>query len=76
MTVEAVYEGGVFKPVVPVTLVEGTHVRVTISTDKEPADPKTVARLLAEIAALPLQGSETFSGEDHDAILYGQDRGA
>jgi predicted DNA-binding antitoxin AbrB/MazE fold protein len=70
MTLEAIYENGVFRPVDPVALEEGTRVQIFIDKPAGPADPKTVARLLAEVAALPLKGTATFSGEDHDSILY------
>ncbi|MEP7039162.1 MAG: hypothetical protein ABI891_12575, partial [Acidobacteriota bacterium] len=36
---------------------------------------KTPAELLAEIAALPMEGNgEKFSNRDHDRILYGKER--
>lgn len=36
---------------------------------------KTPAEILAEIAALPIEGkTDKFSGRDHDKILYGEDR--
>ena len=70
MTVDAIYENGVFRPVDPIALEEGTRVQVVVDKPVGPADPRTVARLLAEVAALPLTGTATFSGEDHDSILY------
>ena len=36
---------------------------------------RTAAEILAEIAALPLEGkTDEFSGRDHDRVLYGEDR--
>jgi len=75
MTIEAIYEDGVFKPTRPVSLVEGTHVRVMLEQELQAPDPQRAARLLAEIAALPMQGPGGFSGRDHDKILYGEGHG-
>jgi hypothetical protein len=39
----------------------------------ESPDPDgSPAEILAEIAALPMENSEGFSGRDHDQILYGE----
>ena len=36
-------------------------------------DPRRAAEIMAVIAAMPLEsGGESFSGEDHDRILYGE----
>ncbi len=44
-----------------------------ISNISQSSKKKTPAELLAEIAALPLEGyGEKFSNRDHDRILYGQ----
>ena len=45
-TIEAVYEKGVFRPLEPVTLPEGEHVRVTV-----PEMPPEVQRRLAALDA-------------------------
>jgi predicted DNA-binding antitoxin AbrB/MazE fold protein len=69
-SIEAVYEGGVLRPVQPLELPEGTHVEVLVIARARPGS-KTPAELIAEIAALPLEGkTDPFSGEDHDAVLY------
>ena len=73
-TIQAIYEGGVFKPREPVTLQEGAAVELTVRTDAPfvPADPATILRMVEEIAALPVQSPDDgFSGADHDRILYG-----
>jgi predicted DNA-binding antitoxin AbrB/MazE fold protein len=73
-TIQAVYEGGVFKPREPVALQEGAAVELTVHADPAfvPADPAKVLHFLEEIAALPLEGpNDGFSGADHDKILYG-----
>ena len=73
-TIQAIYEGGVFKPCEPVALAEGTKVELTIHRPFVPADPASLLRALEEIAALPLESPDDgFSGADHDKILYGGD---
>ncbi len=72
-TVTAIYEGGVLRLKEPIALREGTQVQVVIIGDvPDPAD-KSPAELLAEIAALPMEGKPgRFSSRDHDEILYGE----
>ena len=72
-TIEAIYENGVLRPVDPVDLDEGARVRLLIVRERRPG-AKTPAEILAEIAALPREGSsevETAS-RDHDKYLYGE----
>ena len=70
--VEAIYEQGVFRLKQPIPLADGTLVEITIVIGEEGELDQTPARILASIAALPLQdGGEVFSGRDHDRILYG-----
>jgi len=76
MTIDAIYEGGIFRPTRPVSLEEGTHVRVLLDEETQPPDPRRAAELLAEIAALPMEGPGGFSGSDHDKALYGEGYGA
>ncbi len=71
-TIEAVYEGGVLRPIEPVDLHEGARVQLLVVREQRPSQ-KTPAEILAEIAALPREGSaevETAS-RDHDTYLYG-----
>jgi predicted DNA-binding antitoxin AbrB/MazE fold protein len=70
--IQAVYEGGVFRPTRAVALPEGTQVEVIVPQAGSQHDPRTAARLLAEIAARAPQTheSETASA-DHDKFLYG-----
>ncbi len=66
--IQAVYERGVLRPLEPVTLAEGERLDVILLTRDAPQSP---ARMLADIAALPLEGaSDSFSSQDHDAVLY------
>ena len=72
MTVEAIYEQGVLRLKEPVSLEDGAQVEVIVII-RDPAPGKAkAAKILADIAALPLEGDgEEFSGRDHDRILYG-----
>ncbi|MBN1394947.1 MAG: antitoxin family protein [Pirellulales bacterium] len=72
-TIEAVYEGGVFRPTRQVSLTEGTHVEVIVPTDLPARDPKAVASRLARIADKAVRGGQTDSASrDHDKFLYGE----
>ncbi|HZK82870.1 MAG TPA: antitoxin family protein [Humisphaera sp.] len=72
--VDATYERGTFRPAIPVTLEEGTHVVLTIETEAPLRPPQRLVASLAEIAAMPAQSPEDgFSGADHDKILYGSE---
>jgi predicted DNA-binding antitoxin AbrB/MazE fold protein len=83
-TIPAIFDAGVFRPLEPVELAEGTHVVVQVSAAapealKEELSPEYLARqqaaiaeFLAEIESLPDEGPDDgFSGRDHDKILYG-----
>jgi predicted DNA-binding antitoxin AbrB/MazE fold protein len=79
-TIPAIFDAGVFRPLEPVELAEGTHVEVQVPVGP-PAElsPEELARqaaaieeMLAEIESLPVEGPDDgFSGRDHDKILYG-----
>jgi predicted DNA-binding antitoxin AbrB/MazE fold protein len=73
MTVKALYEGGVFRPVERVAIAEGTEVEITVHVDAEPRPANALTHeALMEIASLPPEGPQDgFSGADHDKILYG-----
>ncbi|MEX2308648.1 MAG: antitoxin family protein [Pirellulales bacterium] len=84
-TIPAIFDSGVFRPLQPVNLAEGTHVQVQVPTLPaiEPApelSPEELDRQraamtewLAEIESLPPEGPDDgFSGRDHDKILYGK----
>jgi predicted DNA-binding antitoxin AbrB/MazE fold protein len=69
-TIEAVYEGGVFRPLRQVALTEGTHVEVLIPT-APPRDPKAVAARLSQIAAQAAgSGQPEAASREHDRYLY------
>ena len=67
----ALYEQGMLRLMQPVDLPEGTSVKVIITVNDSTQEPENSADILAQIAALPLEGDpENFSGRDHDRILY------
>ena len=71
--IEAVYENGVLRPVHPINVPEGEHLQLIVITRNEAQHNGNAAALLAEIAALPIEGdSDAFSGRDHDTLLYPQ----
>lgn len=70
-TLQAIYEQGMLRLMQPVDLPEGTSVKVIITANDSTQEDKNPADILAQIAALPLEGDpENFSGRDHDRILY------
>ena len=72
--IEAVYEQGVLRPTRPIDLVEGAHIEIIVIPRASAPIPRTrsPSEVAARIAAMPMQASpEGFSGEVHDAILYG-----
>ena len=69
--IEAVYEHGIIRPLQPLELPEGSRLDVIVITHEETKANGNAAEVLAEIAALPLEGkTDSFSGRDHDSILY------
>jgi predicted DNA-binding antitoxin AbrB/MazE fold protein len=69
--IEAIYEHGIIRPVKPLELPEGSRLDVIVMMHEKPRTNGNAASILAEIAALPLEGaSDTFSGREHDSILY------
>lgn len=65
ITVDATYQNGVLKPARPLTLAEGTEVRVTISPLDEDYDP------LEEVIGVCDDGPEVSLAARHDEFLYG-----
>jgi len=69
--IEAVYEHGMIRPLQPLELPEGARLDLIVITHEEPKTNGNAAEILAEIAALPLEGSaDAFGGREHDSILY------
>jgi predicted DNA-binding antitoxin AbrB/MazE fold protein len=73
--IEAVYEQGMIRPLQPLELPEGARLDVIVIIHEQPRANEKTAEMLAEIAALPLDGSsDAFSGREHDSVLYPQDK--
>ena len=73
---EAVFEGGVFKPARPISLAEGTRVQVVMETRAWRDNAQTMARTIAEIAASAPPGGQRENTSGHvDQILYGEGYG-
>ena len=74
-TVDAVYEGGVLRLKEPMPLPEGAHVSVTVALPDAPPAEIDAAAILDRISKLPLESEPpTWSGRDHDIVLYGRRR--
>jgi predicted DNA-binding antitoxin AbrB/MazE fold protein len=84
-TIAAIFDAGVFRPLQPVDLANGTQVEVqvpTVPAGEATAEmsPEELARqraaieeVLAEIDRLPIEEPDDgFSGRDHDKVLYGK----
>ena len=54
--IEAIYEQGIIRPLQPLELPEGARLDLIVITHEEPKANGNVAEILAEIAALPLEG--------------------
>jgi len=73
--IEAIYEQGVIRPLQPLELPEGARLDLIVITHEEPKTNGNTAEMLAEIAALPLEGAnDAFAGREHDSILYPENR--
>lgn len=71
--IEAVYEQGVIRPLEPLELPEGARLDLIVITHEQPKTNGNAAKILAEIAALPLEGAtDDFAGREHDSILYSE----
>jgi predicted DNA-binding antitoxin AbrB/MazE fold protein len=71
-TIQAIYEGGLFRPTEKINLVEGTAVEVVIPQIVQNRDPGAVAATLARLAkSSPSTGKLESTSDDHDELLYG-----
>lgn len=78
-TIPAIFDSGVFRPLQPVDLADGTQVQIQLPASKPEFSVEDLARqqaaiaeFLDEMASLPVEGPDDgFSGRDHDKILYG-----
>ncbi len=70
MHIEAIYEKGVLKPVVPLLLDEGARVEITLQQAEAPTKP-TPYEIMSAIASLPLEVERVeAAGREHDKFLY------
>ena len=67
--IQAVYERGMIRPLEPLELPEGARVELIVVTHEQPKANRNASKILAEIAALPLEGSsDVESGCEFDSI--------
>jgi predicted DNA-binding antitoxin AbrB/MazE fold protein len=78
--IDAIYENGVLRPLVPLALPDKTHVKITLHAEPEtPSDPNKIARqkaaleeLRREVDKLPqTRNNDGWSVRQHDELLYG-----
>jgi predicted DNA-binding antitoxin AbrB/MazE fold protein len=70
--ITAVYQNGTLVLEEPLSLSNGSKVDVVV-VPKVQTHGSAVAKRMASIAALPAEGkANSFSGRDHDQILYGK----
>lgn len=69
--IQAVYEQGMIRPLQPLELPEGAQLDLIVITHEADKNNSQAAKILAEIAALPLEGAgDDIAGREHDSILY------
>lgn len=66
ITIQAVFENGVFKPKEPVQLGEGAEVQLTIAPAEEIVDP------LAHVIGIGDGPPEGDGADHHDKYIYGE----
>jgi predicted DNA-binding antitoxin AbrB/MazE fold protein len=73
--IEAVYEHGMIRPLQRLELPEGVRLNVIVITHEQSKTNGNAAEVLAQIAALPLEGSnDAFSGREHDSIYIQENK--
>ncbi len=71
--IQAIYSGGVIRPLEPVTLSEGEELNIVL-LPRQKRNQLSPSEVLHSIAELPIEGEmDSFSGADHDQILYPSD---
>ena len=69
--VKAIYEHGVFRPVVPVRLKEATEVEVLLPIDEADVDDDPTGwKAMREFIGLAKDAGASTASVDHDAIIY------
>jgi predicted DNA-binding antitoxin AbrB/MazE fold protein len=80
--IRAIYENGLFRPLDPVSVGENDLVSLVVVAGTSPLQSEdanvlarqriALAEMFAEADSLPLENpDDTFSGADHDLVLYG-----
>jgi predicted DNA-binding antitoxin AbrB/MazE fold protein len=73
-SIPAIFDSGVFKPLVPVDLAEGTRVEVGLPAQQDQGhDSARWKKFLDDMEALPDDSPDDgFSNRDHDRLIYGE----
>jgi predicted DNA-binding antitoxin AbrB/MazE fold protein len=77
--IDAIYENGVLRPLVPLALPDKTHVKITLEPQSESSTVEKIAsqqaalrELWKEIDQLPqTRNNDGWSVRRHDELLYG-----
>lgn len=75
--IPAIFDAGVFRPLVPVDLAEGLRVELGLTLPSSEAHPaesqKAWQAFLDRVESTPDEGPQDgFSNRDHDRLLYGE----
>jgi predicted DNA-binding antitoxin AbrB/MazE fold protein len=78
-TIPAIFDAGVFRPLEPVELAQGTQVELqlslaepTITSDNDALDTNSWLEYVNRMESLPDNSpKDGFSNRDHDRIIYG-----
>lgn len=78
-SIPAIFDSGVFKPLVPVDLAEGTRVEVGLPASQLQQDergvypPEAMRAFLDRMESMPDDSpNDGFSNRDHDRLIYGE----
>ncbi len=74
--IPAIFDAGVFKPLVPVQLEQGTRVEVgvpePVQGEEKGYSREAMLAFLKEMAEMPDDSpNDGFSNRDHDRVIYG-----
>lgn len=77
-TIPAIFSAGVFRPLIPIEMAEGTRVEMEISTPAPSPSATTDTQISWQQNLKQMEGvlddspRDGLSNRDHDQILYGQ----
>lgn len=77
--IDAIYDDGVLRPLVPLSLPDKTHVKLTVEAPSEPESAEKLAsqkaallKLWHELDKMPqTRNNDGWSVRQHDELLYG-----